>query len=136
MSDAPLPNPSTETANAPAAMVTLEPPLAETLRSGLAQVPIDAPRDDFNRRVVAAMQSGRDFEAWPRQVRTRLTWMLPPLIFGFAITFGIAQSVARSLPPPEPPAPIVRAAPAPPMPPLPAHLIEPARHTELKTERK
>lgn len=86
----------------------------------LGQAPLPHSHADFNAVVLAAMQSGQDFETAAEQTKTRLRWAALPAVIGFVLMYSLACWQACTLPRPPVPYPRVNhGQPAPPLPDLP-----------------
>src|SRR5258708_7182800 len=67
--------------------IALEPSIARALQQGLQEQSAPAATDRLNTSILGTLTSGRDFDPWWRQARTRLGWMLAPFAVGFALTW-------------------------------------------------
>lgn len=117
--------------------VKLEPFLETTLRDGIRALPAPKTEADFNRRVLASLTSGRDFDPLGRQIRTRLRWMALPACVGFGLALGAGfWHIYRfpALPAPQPIPADVRN--APPLLPMPARIVPPKMPRTLEELKK
>jgi hypothetical protein len=62
------------------------------LHQGLTDLPAPSTRPDFNRSLLAALTSGRDFAPWWRQALTRAGWMFLPAILGCVVGVGLIHA--------------------------------------------
>ena len=104
--------------------ILLESEMEATLRTGIRELPAPQAAPGFNMRVLTALTSGRDFDPWWRQAKTRLRWMALPAVVGYAVMLLIAAGTTRPIHIPDMPRPVA-ALPldAPPLPPLPKKLF-------------
>src|SRR5690242_201954 len=62
------------------------------LQNALTDLPTPPIRADFNKGLLAALTSGRDFAPWWRQILARLGWMLLPAILGCLVGVGLIHT--------------------------------------------